>query len=246
MEPIIFITLFFLISIQSILGVGILVIGTPFMLVMSYDFIFILNILLPTSIFTSLMNIIVIKYSSKPHKFKDERIILKNFFLICAPSMFLGILLLKAFQDKINFGVIVSTIIIFSLFIKLMFQNKFKKILKKYYKWLISLLGSVHGLTNSGGTILLLLIGSIINHKEEKRYIVSIFYFLLAGIQYLIFLFFFRVNLNFDLMMKILIIIPLGIFLGNILIKKINNEVFSNFVNCIIIISAFSLLLKSI
>ena len=87
---------------------------------------------------------------------------------------------------------------------------------------------------------------SIINQKEEKRYIISIFYFLLASIQYLIFLILFKTNLNINLLTKILIIIPLGVLLGNVLFKKINEQIFSNLINFIIIISAFSLFLKSI
>jgi len=228
------------------MGVGVLMIGTPLMLIISYDFIFILNVLLPISILTSLLNIIIIKYYSKPHQFKYEGIFLKNFFLICAPSIFVGILLLKIFQNEINFGIIVSIIIIFSLLIKLKFQKKFKKISKKLYKWLILLLGIVHGITNSGGTILLLLMESVINQKEEKRYIISIFYFLLASIQYLIFIFLFKTNLNFDLIIKILIIIPIGVLIGSVLFKKIKNPIFSNLINFVIIISALSLLLKSI
>ena len=149
------------------MGVGVLVIGTPLMLIIGYNFIFILKILLSISILTSLLNIILIKYDSKPYKFKYKGSILKNFFLICAPSIFVGIFLLKIFQNKINFGIIVSVIIIFSLLIKLKFQNKYKKISKKLYNLLISLLGIIHGLTNSGGTILLLLMETIVNKKEE-------------------------------------------------------------------------------
>lgn len=227
------------------MGVGVLVIGTPLMLLLGYNFIFILSILLPISILTSLLNIIWIKYSNKSHSFKYKNIVLKNFFLICTPSMFIGFFLLKIFQNEINFGIIVSLIIIFSLLVKINFQNEFKKISKKLYKWLISLLGIIHGLTNSGGTILLLM-SSIINQKEEKRYIISIFYFLLASIQYLIFLILFKTNLNINLLTKILIIIPLGVLLGNVLFKKINEQIFSNLINFIIIISALSLLLKSI
>ena len=228
------------------MGVGVLVIGTPLMLIAGYNFISILQILLPISILTSLLNILTVKYYYRNNIFKYKDTILKNFFLICAPSIFLGIFFLKTFRNDINFGVMVSIIIIISLLTKLQFQKAFKKISKKFYKWLISLLGIIHGLTNSGGTILLLIMETIIPHKNEKRYIVSVFYFLLATIQYLIFIFFFKSNINFDLIIKIIIVIPLGVFLGNFFFKKINNKVFSNILNLIIMFSAISLLIKSI
>ena len=107
-------------------------IGTRLMLIIGYDFIFMLNILLLISILTSLLNIIIIKYYSKSHQFKYENNFLKNLFLICAPSIFVGTLLLKVYQNEINFGIIVSIIIIiiFSILIKLKFQKKFNKFLK--------------------------------------------------------------------------------------------------------------------
>ena len=246
MEFIIYIILILLIAIQSIMGVGVLVIGTPLMLIAGYNFISILQILLPISILTSLLNIIIIKFYYKKNIFKYKNIILKNFFLICAPSIFFGIFFLKIFRNDINFGIIVSIIIIISLFTKLQYNKEFKKISKKFYKWLISFLGIIHGLTNSGGTILLLIMETIIPQKEEKRYIVSIFYFLLAAIQYLIFIFFFDTNIDSDLIVKIVIVLPLGIILGNLIYKKINNKVFSNIINLVIGFSAISLLIKSI
>ena len=91
MELIIYITLILLVAIQSIMGVGVLVIGTPLMLISGFNFIFILNILLPVSILTSLLNILIVKYYYKNNIFKYKDTILKNFFLICTPSIFLGI-----------------------------------------------------------------------------------------------------------------------------------------------------------
>lgn len=228
------------------MGVGVLVIGTPLMLIFDFNFIFILNILLPISILTSLLNIIIIKYYYKNNIFKYKNIIFKSFFLICTPSIFLGFFFLKILKNDINFGIVVSILIIISLLTKLQFQKEFKKISKKFYKWLISLLGIIHGLTNTGGTILLLIMESIIPYKNEKRYVVSVFYFLLAAIQYLIFIFFFNSNINLDLIIKIIIIIPLGVFLGNLLYNKINNKIFSNIINLIVLFSAISLLTKSI
>ena len=55
----IYIVLPLLIIIQSIIGVGILVIGTPFMLLVNYDIISILSLLLPVSLITSFLNILL-------------------------------------------------------------------------------------------------------------------------------------------------------------------------------------------
>ena len=54
-----------IISFQSIIGVGVLVLGTPFLLILKFNIVEIFFILLPISIITSLLNLIVINYSNK-------------------------------------------------------------------------------------------------------------------------------------------------------------------------------------
>jgi hypothetical protein len=77
----------------------------------------------------------------------------------------------------------------------------------------------VHGITVAGVTILLLLMEAFINQNRKKS-IISNFYFLLTSIQYLMFIFLFKKNLNFDLMIKMLIIIPIEFLIGSALFKK--------------------------
>ena len=59
------IIIFILITIQTIAGVGILVIGTPVFLFLNFNFIELLYILLPLSILTSFANILYFKYIKK-------------------------------------------------------------------------------------------------------------------------------------------------------------------------------------
>ena len=61
-EQIILISLILILSsIQSIIGVGILVLGTPILLILNYDIISILSILIPASILTSLINLVIMR-----------------------------------------------------------------------------------------------------------------------------------------------------------------------------------------
>ena len=50
---------------QSIIGVGVLVLGTPFLLILNFNIIEIFFILLPISILTSLLNLLIINFSNK-------------------------------------------------------------------------------------------------------------------------------------------------------------------------------------
>ena len=53
---IIYSLVFFLVILQTIVGVGVLVVGTPIMLIIDYTIIEAMNLLLPISIITSLIN----------------------------------------------------------------------------------------------------------------------------------------------------------------------------------------------
>ena len=67
-----FIFLVLLVSLQSIVGVGVLVLGTPVMLILEYNMIEILSTLLPISILTSLINLIYFKIKKKKMKIKID------------------------------------------------------------------------------------------------------------------------------------------------------------------------------
>ena len=90
----IYIIFFFLTTIQSILGVGILVLGTPLFLIIGIDFIDILALLLPISLITSFGNIIYFKKIKKSINIKIDKETRKLFFLVCLPSIFIGLLIL--------------------------------------------------------------------------------------------------------------------------------------------------------
>ena len=124
MESNLLILIFFLLSIvQSILGVGILVIGTPVLLLLEYKIPEILSLLLPISILTSLINFIILKGNKKNKKFDINKKINYYFFVICLPAIFLGIYFLEIFNTIFNFKILVSIIILSSLIIKYFFKK---------------------------------------------------------------------------------------------------------------------------
>ena len=119
----IYLLLFFLIILQSIAGVGLLVIGTPMLLIYNISFIEILSILLPISILTSFFNLIFLKLNKKKLNIKIDQKMNFLFFTVCLPFIFLGLYLIKNFNEFINFKYLVSFVIFFSLII--MNQKKF-------------------------------------------------------------------------------------------------------------------------
>ena len=76
-----------IISLQSIVGVGVLVLGTPILLLLNYNMIEILSLLLPVSIMTSLGNFIYFKIKKKKNENKNYIELKKYLITICAPSI---------------------------------------------------------------------------------------------------------------------------------------------------------------
>ena len=126
----------------------------------------IMNILLPLSILNSLINIFYLK--KRFNKIIIDNKIKNYFFFLCLPGIFLGLFALKSYNDYINFNLLVSITIwlfIISSFLNSKNNYKISKIKKKI---LIFITGIIHGITNSGGSLLSMLIVS--TYKENLNY----------------------------------------------------------------------------
>jgi uncharacterized protein len=242
---IIYIIIFVLIiTVQTIVGVGVLVLGTPIMLLFHHTLPEAIEVLLPISILTSLINIFYFKINGKIKNLKIEQNTTKYFIYLCLPSIFVGTFFLKTFHDFINFKILVSSIILFTLLVKLFSKNTIITISKLKKKIALTIIGLVHGLTNSGGALLSIFILSLNNNlKNKTRYDITFFYLFLAIFQYLIFIIFFKSNITVDLFLNYLIIILFGVFLGNIIENKIEKKIFPIFIDIIALLTAIFLLI---
>ena len=206
---------------QTIVGIGILVLGTPVLLLFGFEMIEVMTILLPLSIINSITNVIYLK-----KKFKRVGIDFKMrnyFFLICLPGIFIGLIFLKIFNNVLNFNLLVAFVI--WSFLAISFINKKKKIQisDAFKKGLIFLTGIIHGVTNSGGSLLSILI--VNTHSKNVnfiRYQIIFFYFFLALFHYLSILLIFNFNFLDDLNLNYIVSLLAGIIIGNILSNRIN------------------------
>lgn len=235
----IYLILFFLISIQSIVGVGILVIGTPFLLIYEMNILDIYLLLLPISIITSAINafILVKRNTYLDINIKQQS---KKFFFVCLPSVFVGLLLLREYELLINFKYLVSSVILFTIFFMTFFKNGLFK-LQNYH---LGLVGIVHGITNSGGTLLSLFFSQG-NEKNNIRLSISFFYFLLALSQYLIIFLLFDIKISYLLeynLILILFLFLIGIFLGNFTVKYLNLDMLKLTINALALLTCVVLI----
>tara|TARA_X000000950_G_C13903884_1_gene655981 strand:+ start:1685 stop:2416 length:732 start_codon:yes stop_codon:yes gene_type:complete len=225
----------FIIALQSCVGVGVLVLGTPFLLILGYNIVEIFFLLLPVSILTSLINLIIIKVSSKNldlASFKE----FNKFLIACVPSIIIGLILLKYFQNYINFKILVSLVIIFSILL-LMIKNKITFKINFFRISILSIVGVIHGLTNSGGTLMSLILSDN-KQKIDARYSITFFYFLLALIQYFITLLIFQSSIINPFNLHFILVLIFGIFLGNLLIKFLSEDKYKLMINFLAITSS--------
>lgn len=242
-ELINFILIVSLTAIQSIVGVGVLVIGTPTLLLMDISIIEIMNYLLPISIFTSLLNLIIIK---KQNIFFYNFDRLKIFFKVCVPSIFLGLIILKYLDKLINFDYVVSFIIILTLVLRERISKIFKKISKRTNKIILVIIGIIHGITNSGGSLLSIMIINLNKSKKKSRSEITLFYFILALLQFFLFYLIFGLKQNINQFYIIILYIIIGVVLGNVLLKFTKQGLYQNLVYILALISSSTLILKNI
>ena len=227
-------TIIFLLSIiHSILGIGLLAIGTPLLLLLDYDFLIILKILLPCSIVISAFQII----KTKDISYED-----KNLIYSSAPYVFLGAFIIYFFSSKFNFKLIIGFSILAILFLKIILKKKIKLLIKKNKKKLILFAGFFHGLTNTGGSLISLIFQDLKKNKYEVQGCIAYTYFFYALIQYcLLNIFLKKLLLDYD-SLKLLLITCAGYFIGSIIFKKIKFNYFLKILNVIIFLSAIYLI----
>jgi uncharacterized membrane protein YfcA len=233
-----------LVTIQSIVGVGILVVGTPALLLLDFSIIETMNYLLPISIITSLLNIFVMKYQSNSFYYNLDRI--KIFFFICIPFVLFGLIILKYTNEFINYDYLVSAIIILTLILRKKISPILKGFSLRINKIILMVIGIIHGLTNSGGALLSILLSSLNNSKKESRSEITLFYFFLALIQFILFYFIFGLSQNFYKFHLVIIYIIIGTILGNILLKFTTESMFIKLIFFLALVSSTSLILKNI
>ena len=139
-----------------------------------------------------------------------------------------------------------SSIIIISLLIKYKYEHLVKKISAFYIKMILLIIGIIHGVSNSGGTLLSLFLVSNSEYKKNQlRYQISFYYFFLALFQYLIFSYTFSYFIDFSQLTLIVFFVFIGSLIGNLLNQTINEIFFKRSIEFIAFLSSIFLLIKN-
>ncbi|MDB3944188.1 TSUP family transporter, partial [Candidatus Pelagibacter ubique] len=171
---------------------------------------------------------------------------LKSLFIYCIPSVFIGLQILKLYEKSFNFDFLVSILIILTILLRSTIKKIVKKISKFKSKVILIIIGVSHGLTNSGGTLLSIFLLLSNKSKLDSRSEITLFYFILATAQLLIFHITFENNFVIEKFFNYLPSILGGVFLGNYLVNKVNFKLFSEIIYFLALSSGSFLIIKNI
>ncbi len=163
--------------VQSIFGMGVLIFGTPTLLLLGYDFISAIGILVPASFVISLLQVAT--------SGKQRVAVSPNLYLLCLPGIGAGF---WAVQDG-SLGpwtnYLIGAVLLLSATLRLWgpSQTWLSDVMKKHSMIYHLVMGLIHGLTNLGGALLAILATNQHHEKGVIRYTIAHYYLAFGAIQ---------------------------------------------------------------
>ncbi len=161
--------------IQSIFGVGVLLFGTPLLLLLGYGFVDALGVLLPVSIAISALQFL-------RHYEDVDTAFYKNVLIYSIPLVVLFLVVVTSV--KINISLVIGPLLIFVALKN--FSTVIDKALQavvKYERIYLMAMGLVHGISNLGGSMLTVIIYSKHYPKNKTRVTAAASYATVASCQ---------------------------------------------------------------
>jgi len=168
--------------VQSLFGMGLLVFGTPTLLLLGFDFSESLATLLPASITISLLQFL------EDHFVEVQ--FARKFALWCLPPLGLGLVALIVFGADAPLELALGGILLAFASIRLIPQlsARVRDLVKKNSNVWMAIMGTVHGLSNLGGGVLSIVASAHYTDKFEIRRTIAFCYLCFAIVQILILL----------------------------------------------------------
>ena len=226
--------------IQSIFGVGILLFGTPLLMLQGYNFHQSVFILLPISLLINLFQI-----------FKDHSAIDLDFYkkILIYATPFIVIFLLFINKTKINIGILIGVILLLVAAKDFSIRaNKIVNLLVRYEKSYLIIMGIVHGLTNLGGSLLTIVVHAKDYEKRMIRATIAASYATFATFQ-IVTLLISGFDIEIKLSMSVLsLAVGLTIFIATekMIFAYINAEAYRKLFSGFIFLSGLLLIVKSV
>ncbi|MFP5195910.1 hypothetical protein PQ786_11180 [Alcaligenes faecalis] len=219
---------FFYSVFQSLIGVGLLLFGTPTLLLLGMDFGEALTVLLPCSITINLCQLC----NGLPRNRKS----IYRIMGVTLPMIFVGLVFSLQDLDTYWISIIVGITLVALGVIRISIKASswLNHMVASYQIPYLAFMGLLHGLSNLGGGLLVAYASTLASEKNEIRSIVALGYFLFAATQ-LIVLFFSQPHF-FKIQYFYLPFVSLFAYLGgNYLFSRLNSIQFGKLVTFLIL-----------
>lgn len=236
MFDLIFVIIIFSI-IQSMFGVGLLLFGTPTLLLLGYSYTETLWILLPCSLIISLIqtlaNFDLVKAKKKV-----------VYFTI--PTMAISLFLIISYEYLIDVTKIVGFFLVFIAIVNFFpnIKSYLVKFINRYLRSYYFFIGFVHGVSNMGGGPISVLMSSIYHQKDKIRVNIAFIYLLLSSFQIIVLFFIGSSNL-ITINVNLILVSLCSYLLSNYFFyQKVDDRKYTFLINGLIMIYGLIALLK--
>ena len=215
--------------VQSIFGVGLLLFGTPTLLLLGYSYSETLWLLLPCSVTISLIQVV------NDYKLIEAK---KRAVYLVIPTLVLGLAFVIIYENGINITRIVGVLLLligvirFSSKLQALLSSTVKKHIQIYY----IIIGVVHGISNMGGGPLSILMSTIYSKKEIIRANVAFIYLILAMFQLVVLSIISNTSLRSEVMLLIPISLASYIFTSKFISSEVNDKKYTFILNVMVLV----------
>ena len=223
--------------VQSIFGVGLLLFGTPTLLLLGYSYSETLWLLLPCSVTISLIQVV------NNYKLIEAK---KRVIYLIIPTLVLGLTLVVTYANGINMTKMVGVLLLLIGIIR--FSSKLQTLLssmvKKHIQIYYIIIGVVHGVSNMGGGPLSILMSTIYSKKEIIRANVAFIYLILAIFQLVVLSIISNASLRIEVMWLIPISLVSYVFTSKFISSKVNDKKYASILNIMVLIYGILAVIK--
>lgn len=166
--------------VQSIFGMGVLVFGTPTLLLLGHDFPQTLSLLVPASIVISALQVAMSR--------NRWAMVPSNLLLFCLPAIGIGLTLALEIQVSNLAPYLIGAMLLMTSLVRLSHQarHRLSRTVERHERLYHIAMGLVHGLTNLGGALLVVLASAKHRRKQDIRQTVATYYLAFGILQVLI------------------------------------------------------------
>jgi hypothetical protein len=226
--------------IHSLLGMGLLLFGTPTLLLMGYTFSQTLAYLLFPSVTISLLQLL------NNHKIEQKFVV--QFISYCLPTVCLCLIVFMYTNVDLNLELAIAFLLLISVLLRCLpiLEKKMQKIVRVNQKIFLLIMGCVHGFTNMGGGLLSVFVNSQYTKKEQVLSCVS-FCYVFFGILQLTIVYIFQPKVfSLEILWFCIIAGSIYLTLGKSLFASFSENFYKNIFTVFMVIYAGVLITKGI